>query len=60
MRSTGWSEDVCDQVLSHIQAKVRALRYVVTIHADEEMDNDGLSIIDVEQVVLTGQIVERQ
>ena len=49
-----------DQVLTRIQAKVRALDYVVTIHADEEMDNDGLSIVDVEQVILTGQIVERQ
>ena len=49
-----------DQVLSHIQTKIRALEYVVTIHADEEMDNDSLSIIDVEQVILTGQIVERQ
>lgn len=49
-----------DQVLTHIQARVRALEYVVTIHADEEMDNDGLSIVDVEQVILTGQIVERQ
>ncbi len=49
-----------DHVLSHIQAKVRALEYVVTIHADEEMDNDGLSINDVEQVILTGRIVERQ
>lgn len=49
-----------EQVWSHIQAKVRALEYVVTIHADEEMDNDGLSIFDVEQVILAGQIVERQ
>ena len=49
-----------DQVLTHIRAQVRALEYVVTIHADEEMDNDGLSIVDVEQVILTGQIVERQ
>jgi hypothetical protein len=51
---------VFDPVLSHIRAKVRAFEYVVTIHADEEMDNDGLSIFDVEQVILTGQIVERQ
>ena len=36
------------------------LDYVVTVHADEEMDDDGLSILDVEQVILMGQIVERQ
>lgn len=37
-----------------------ALDYVMTIHADEEMDDDALTILDVEQVILTGQIVERQ
>ena len=31
-----------------------------TIHADEEMDNDGLTIFDIESVVLSGRIVERQ
>ena len=49
-----------EAVLQHIQAKIRTLDYVMTIHADEEMDDDGLSILDVEQVILTGQIVERQ
>lgn len=32
----------------------------MTIHADEEMDDDDLSIFDVENVVLTGEIIERQ
>ncbi len=32
----------------------------MTIHADEEMDNDGLTIFDVENVILTGEIIERQ
>ena len=49
-----------DQVLRRIQAKVRSLEYIMTIHADEEMDDDSLSIFDVERVILTGQIVERQ
>ncbi|PYT04896.1 MAG: hypothetical protein DMF65_01235 [Acidobacteria bacterium] len=40
--------------------KVRALRYVMTLHAEEEMDGDDLSIFDVEQAILAGQIVERQ
>jgi hypothetical protein len=57
----GWLEStVFESVLQHIQAKIRALDYIMTIHADEEMDDDGLSIRDVEQVILTGQIVERQ
>ena len=49
-----------ESVLRHIQAKIRTLNYVMTVHADEEMDNDELTILDVEQVILTGQIVERQ
>ena len=49
-----------EAVLQRVQAKIRTLDYVMTIHADEEMDNDGLSILEVEQVILTGQIVERQ
>ncbi len=49
-----------EAILQHIQAKIRALDYVMTIHADEEMDDDRLSILDIEQVILTGQIVERQ
>jgi hypothetical protein len=32
----------------------------MTIHAEEEMDNDALSIFDVEQVILNGTIIERQ
>jgi hypothetical protein len=32
----------------------------MTLHAEEEMDDDGLSIFDVERVILTGDIVERQ
>ena len=42
-----------------MREKVRSLEYVMTIHAEEEMD-DGLSIFDVEQVILAGEIVERQ
>lgn len=32
----------------------------MTTRAEEEMDEDGLTILDVESVVLTGAIVERQ
>ncbi len=32
----------------------------MTLHAVEEMDDDGLSVFDVEHIVLTGEIVERQ
>jgi len=32
----------------------------MTRHAEEEMDEDGLSIYDVENCLLTGEIEERQ
>jgi hypothetical protein len=51
---------VFEPILQRIQAKIRALDYVMTIHADEEMDDDNLTIFDVEQVMLRGQIIERQ
>lgn len=32
----------------------------MTTHAEEEMDDDGLTIFDVESVILTGELIERQ
>jgi hypothetical protein len=32
----------------------------MTIHAAEEMDEDDLTTDDIERVILTGKIVERQ
>jgi hypothetical protein len=52
--------DVLERVLNGLRERIRANRYVLTTHADEEMDDEGLTIFDVEQCVLTGQIVERQ
>jgi hypothetical protein len=49
-----------ERILNRMREKVRALQYVMTIHAEEEMDADDLSIFDVEQAILTGQIIERQ
>lgn len=48
------------KVRDKMRAKVRALDYVMTIHAEEEMENDHFSILDVEEIILTGEIVERQ
>ena len=39
---------------------IRSLEYVMTIHSEEEMENDKLSILDVENGMLTGEVVERQ
>jgi hypothetical protein len=48
------------RILSRMREKVHTLQYVMTVHAEEEMDGDDLSIYDVEQAILTGEIVERQ
>jgi hypothetical protein len=32
----------------------------MTLHAEEEMNSDDLTIYDVESAILTGKIVERQ
>jgi hypothetical protein len=49
-----------DKILKEIQAKIGQLDYVMTLHADEEMEADNLSILDIEQAIFTGQILERQ
>jgi hypothetical protein len=49
-----------ERILNQMRERVRALQYVMTLHAEEEMDGDDLSIFDVEQAILTGQIIERQ
>lgn len=43
-----------------MREKVRTRQYVMTLHAEEEMNNDDLTIFDVERCILTGKIVERQ
>jgi hypothetical protein len=51
---------VFDHILQRMREKVRALDYVMTIHAEEEMEDDDISILDVEHVILSGEIIERQ
>jgi len=43
-----------------MQEKIRTRQYVMTLHAEEEMSNDSLTIFDVERAILTGDIIERQ
>ena len=47
-------------ILKRLREKIRTRQYVMTVHAEEEMNDDGLTIFDVEHAVLTGRIVERQ
>ncbi|MES1210971.1 MAG: DUF4258 domain-containing protein [Acidobacteriota bacterium] len=47
-------------ILVRIREQIRKRQYFATIHAEEEMDNDGLTIFDVESVLLTGTVIEQQ
>lgn len=49
-----------ERILQQFRHRIRSLDYVVTLHAEEEMDEDGLSVLDLEGAVLTGKVVERQ
>ena len=46
--------------ISQFRHLIRTLNYVVSTHAAEELDDDNVSILDLENIVLTGQITERQ
>ena len=49
-----------ERVLRQMREKIRTRQYIMTTHAEEEMDDDGFTIFDVERAVLNGHIVERQ
>jgi Domain of unknown function (DUF4258) len=46
--------------ITQIRQFIRTLNYLVSTHAAEELEDDDLTILDFENVVLTGQVVERQ
>ena len=46
--------------ISRVRDCIRSLNYVVSIHAAEELDDDNLTILDLENIILTGEIAERQ
>ncbi len=49
-----------DRILKEMRDKIRERKYVMTIHAEEEMNNDCLPIYDIEHCILNGKVVERQ
>jgi hypothetical protein len=51
---------VYDRILRQMREKIRTLQYVLTVHAEEEMNDDEFTIFDVERAILTGHIIERQ
>ncbi len=49
-----------ERILLRFWDRIRRRQYVVTVHAEEEMDEDGISVLDLESAVLTGEFLERQ
>ena len=49
-----------ERELRRFRECVRSDAYVVTGHAWRELDADGLSLLDFEECVLGGEVVERQ
>lgn len=49
-----------DRILNRMRRLMMQRQYVVTAHAYDEMAADNLTIWDVESVILTGKIIERQ
>ena len=44
----------------HLRHLIRTLSYVVSTHAADELEDDNLTVFDLENIVLTGQVTERQ
>lgn len=49
-----------ERILKQMRERIRTRQYVMTLHAEEEMNDDGLTIFDVERGILTGEVIERQ
>lgn len=49
-----------EKILSQVKQLVLELRYVVTLHAYDEMAADSLALWDVESALLNGQVLEQQ
>ena len=46
--------------INRLRDLIRSLNYALSIHAAEELEDDHLTILDFENLILTGTIVERQ
>jgi hypothetical protein len=59
-RSESKKATVFERILGRMRALVREERYVVTTHAQAAIEEDELTIFDVERCFVTGKIIERQ
>jgi len=48
------------RIIEEIKNNVKLNQYDLTYHAYEKMAEDGLSIIDIENAILTGELMETQ
>ena len=48
------------RIIDRLRDKIQAGEYVVPFHAANQLDDDEIRIFDVENIILTGEIVERQ
>jgi hypothetical protein len=51
---------MAETTISQFRRLIRTLNYVVSTHAAEELEDDNLNILDLENIVLTGEIIQRQ
>jgi hypothetical protein len=51
---------VAQATINRLRNLIRSLNYAVSIHAAEELEDDNLTVLDFENIILTGAIVERQ
>lgn len=51
---------MAQSTISQFRHPVRTLNYVISTHAAEELEDENLSILDLENIILTGRVKERQ
>jgi hypothetical protein len=49
-----------DRILRAMRRLVRTDSYLMTLHGNEEMEADELTVLDVRQCIFTGDIIDRQ
>ena len=47
-------------ILQRFRQRIRTRQFVMTLHGLDEMEAEGFTVLDIEHVILTGKIVERQ
>ena len=49
-----------ERILKRFREKIRERQFVVTVHATEELEDERLSVLDLEYAILAGAITHRQ